>query len=89
MPVLSSNCVHVLGHSINPSLLIAFLLDTVGCQCGIRAVLSRIHKDGTEQVIAFASRAMSKSERENFVTRQELLAAFIFILNVTALNIMH
>ena len=45
-----------------PDLSLPFILDTDAYQCGIGAVLSQIHKDGTERVVGFASRAMSKSE---------------------------
>ena len=62
-----------------PDFSLPFILDTDACQCGIGAVLSQIHKDGTERVVAFASTAMSKSERKYSVTRQELLAAVTFI----------
>ena len=62
-----------------PDFSLPFILDTDACQCGIGAVLSQIQKDGTERVVAFASRAMSKSERKYSVTRQELLAAVTFI----------
>ena len=62
-----------------PDFSLPFILDTDACQCGIGAVLSQVHKDGTERVVAFASRAMSKSERKYSVTRQELLAAVTFI----------
>ena len=62
-----------------PDFSLPFILDTDACQCGIGAVLSQIHKDGTERVVAFASRAMSKSERKYSVTQQELLAAVTFI----------
>ena len=62
-----------------PDFLLPFMLDTDACQCGIGAVLSQIHKDGTERVVAYASRAMSKSERKYSVTQQELLAVVTFI----------
>ena len=59
-----------------PDFSLPFILDTDACRCGIGTVLFQIHKDSTERVVAFASRAMSKSERKY---SQELLAAVTFI----------
>jgi len=50
-----------------------FLLDTVACDVSIGAVLSQVH-EGVERVIAYASRSLSKPERNYCVTRKELLA---------------
>ena len=46
---------------------------------GIGAVLSQVQDDGTERVIAYASQALSKPERQYCVTRRELLAVVYFI----------
>jgi len=51
-----------------------FLLDTDASNFGIGAVLSQLQDDGTERVIAYASRVLTKPERRYCVTRRELLA---------------
>ena len=57
----------------NPAQSEAFILDTDASDFGIGAVLSQI-QDGTEKVIAYFSRSLSRSERNYCVTRKELLA---------------
>lgn len=56
-----------------------FVLDTDASDSGIGAVLSQVQDDSTERVIAYASRALSKPERQYCVTRRELLAVVYFI----------
>ena len=55
-----------------------FVLDTDASDHGIGAVLSQL-QDGVEKPIAFASRTLSKSERNYCVTRRELLAIVEFV----------
>lgn len=55
------------------------MLDTDASDVGIGAVLSQKQTDGSERVIAYASRVLSKPERRYCVTRRELLAAVSFI----------
>jgi hypothetical protein len=54
-----------------------FVLDTDASDVGMGAVLSQI-QDGTEVVIAYGSKAFSKSERNYCITRRELLAVKTF-----------
>lgn len=56
-----------------------FVLDTDASDSGVGAVLSQVQDDGTERIIAYASRALSKPERQYCVTRRELLAVVYFI----------
>ena len=55
-----------------------FVLDTDASDVGIGAVLSQI-QDGEEKVIAYASKTLSKSERNYCITRRELLAVVYFV----------
>jgi len=50
-----------------------FLLDTDACDVSIGAVLSQV-QEGVKHVITYASRSLSKPERNYCVTRKELLA---------------
>ena len=55
-----------------------FILDTDASNTAIGAVLS--HRiDGQAKVVAYASRALTKSERKYCVTRNELLAVVHFV----------
>ena len=56
-----------------------FTLDTDASDFGMGAVLSQIQEDGTERVVAYASKTLSKPERRYCVTRRELLAVVTFI----------
>ena len=56
-----------------------FILDTDASEQEIGAVLSQVHLDGQEHVVAFASQVLSKAERKYSVTRKELLAVVVFI----------
>ena len=56
-----------------------FIVDTDASNDGIGAVLSQIQEDGNEKVIAYASRVLSKPERQYCVTRRELLAVVTFL----------
>ena len=55
-----------------------FILDTGVSNTAIGAVLSQ-NIDGEENVVAYARRALTKSERKYCVTRKELLAEVHFI----------
>ena len=56
-----------------------FIVDTDASGDGIGAVLSQEQPDGTERVVAYASRVLTKAERRYCVTRQELLAVVVFL----------
>ena len=56
-----------------------FVLDTDASDIGIGAVLSQVDATGSEVVIAYASRTLSRPEQRYCVTRKELLAAVKFI----------
>ena len=55
-----------------------FTLDTDASDFGIGAVLSQ-QQNGTEWVVAYASRALSKAERNYCATRKEMLAVVYFV----------
>ena len=56
----------ILAH---PDYSLPFTLDTDASDVGIGAVLSQTHPDGKKHVIAYHSRALTKSERRYSVTR--------------------
>ena len=55
-----------------------FALDTDASDFSIGAALSQI-QDGQEKVIAYASKSLTKSERNYCVTRRKLLAVVFFV----------
>ena len=58
----------------------SFILDTDASNFPIGAVLSQKQwTDGQEKVVAYASRALTKSERKYCVTRKELLPMVYFV----------
>ena len=56
-----------------------FILDTDASNESIGAVLSQLNDQGSEVVIGYASRTLSKAERRYCVTRKELLAVVNFV----------
>ncbi|MCG8047963.1 MAG: RNase H-like domain-containing protein, partial [Candidatus Thiodiazotropha endolucinida] len=61
----------------HPDFSLPFILDTDASDFAIGAVLSQ-NINGTEKVVAYASRTLSKSERSYCVTRKEMLALVYF-----------
>ena len=53
-----------------PDWTIPFMLDNDACKMGIGAVLSQCNLDGSEHVIAYASRLLTRPER-NYSRRQK------------------
>ena len=62
----------------HPDFSLPFILDTDASHQAVGAVLSQV-QDGNEKVVAYASKALSNSERKYCVTRKELLAVVTFI----------
>ena len=62
-----------------PDWIRPFILDTDASETSIGAVLSQYHPDMTEYVIAYASRLLTKPERNYCVTHKELLAVVTFL----------
>ena len=62
-----------------PDYELPFILDTDASNVGIGAVLSQRQSDGSERVIAYGSRTLSRPERRYCVTRRELLAVVTFV----------
>jgi transposase InsO family protein len=63
---------------VMPTIGDTFTLDTDASDKSIGAVLSQ-NQNGIERVIAFASKTLSKSERNYSVTRRELLAIIYYL----------
>ena len=56
-----------------------FVLDTDTSNFALGAVLSQVQNDGSERVIAYGSRLMTKTERRYCATRCELLSVVTFV----------
>ena len=56
-----------------------YILDTDASYNAIGAVLSQV-QDGEEKVLYYASKSLTKSQRQYCITRKELFAIYIFVL---------
>ena len=56
-----------------------FIVNTDASDTGIGAILSQVQADGEEHVVSYASRLLTKAERNYCVTRKELLAVVTFL----------
>ena len=56
----------------------SFIIDTDASDISIGTVLSQVDDEGVEHVFAYASRILTKSERNYCITRKELLAVVTF-----------
>eukprot|EP00731_Ephydatia_muelleri_P029144 Em0020g788a len=61
-----------------PHFKLPFLLDTDASNDAIGAILSQLDEQGNERVLAYASRLLSKAERNYCVSRKELLSVVSF-----------
>ena len=61
-----------------PNYDLTYILYTDASLCGIGAVLSQVDKTGTEHVIAYGSKTLSKTQKNYFTAMREVLAAVIF-----------
>ena len=58
-----------------------FILDTDASSTGMGAVLSQVSSDNREVVIAYASKSLSKSQRNYAASKRELLAVVTFCMH--------
>ena len=56
-----------------------FILDTDASNTGMGTVLSQCQSDGTEHIICYASRILTKSEKNHCVTQKELLPVVTYL----------
>ena len=65
----------ILGYPVTDGI---FVLDCDASGTGIGAVLSQF-QEGDERVISYASKILSRAQRNYCVTRRELLAVVVFV----------
>jgi transposase InsO family protein len=63
----------------HPKADLPFILDTDASAMGIGGVLSQVHPDGVERVIAYGSVTLSRTERNYCTTKRELLAVVVMV----------